>query len=223
MSIRLLLADDHSLVRSGLRFLLDSEPDFEVIGEAADGHEVLCRVRETLPQVVLMDLSMHGMNGFEASRRIAAEHPAVKILCVSMYSEGPLVAAALRGGASGYVVKSCPVDELLRAVRAVAAGLKYISPAVASSAIDELGRPRGAAPPSAFEILTPREREVLQLLAEGLRSKQIAARLRISVKTVGTYRERLLQKIGVDGVASLTRYAIAQGVTPSPGLLHPAR
>lgn len=216
MSFRVLLADDQALVRSGLRSLLEAQPDIEVIGEAGDGWEVLREARARQPQVVLLDLSLQGMNGFEVARRIVQELPAVKILCVSKYSEGPLVAEALRAGISGYVLKSCSVDELLRALRAVVAGLKYVSPAVTSRLVEELGRTRGAEPLSAFEVLTPREREVLQLLAEGLRTKQIASRLKLSVKTVGTYRERLLRKIGVDNLAGLTRYAIAQGLTPPP-------
>jgi DNA-binding NarL/FixJ family response regulator len=211
--------DDHALVRSGIRALLESEPGFAVVGEAADGCAALRLARETAPGVVLMDLSMQGMNGFEATRRLTAELPALKVVCVSMYTERPFVTAALRGGASGYVLKSSAVDELLTAVRTVAAGQVYLSPAVGAAVLAELRAPRGpsrGAPASAFELLTPREREVLQLLAEGLSSKQIAGRLEVSAKTVGTYRERLMGTLAIDSVAGLTRYAIAQGLTPPP-------
>jgi DNA-binding NarL/FixJ family response regulator len=217
MSIRILLVDDHKLFLAGLRGVLKAEPDMEVIAEASDGRSAVKAARKERPDVVVMDLSMPDMNGVEATRQITAELAGVKVLCLSMHSEEQLVEAALKAGATGYVLKDCDVEELIRAVRALAANGVYLSPAIGATVLEAYKRGESGDEVSAFSLLTPREREVLQLIAEGHSTPEIAERLGLSGKTVGTYREHLMEKLDIHSVAGLTKYAIRAGLTSSTG------
>ncbi len=215
LSGRILLADDHSLFLNGLRALLERQPGLEVVGEAMDGRNAVTAALEKLPDVVIMDVSMPIMNGIEATRRITSELPAVKVLCLSMHAEARFVEGALEAGAAGYVLKECALEELLTAIRAVTGGQTYLSPAIAGTVVEALKTQRTRSHPSVFALLSEREREVLQLLAEGDSAKEIAARLNLSVKTVGTYRERMMTKLDIHSLAGLVKYAIQEGLTSS--------
>jgi DNA-binding NarL/FixJ family response regulator len=213
MSIRVLLADDHEIVRDGIRALLDDEPGIEVVGEARDGNEALRRVRETAPDVVVMDVTMPGMNGIDATREICAAQPETKVLFLSMHSENHYVTRVFDAGAAGYLLKECALNELVRAIRSVSSGQVYVSPAVAGAVVEafRLGMPeRGT---SALSALTAREREVLRLIADGLSTREIADRLQVSHKTVGTHRERIMHKLDLHSIAELTKFAIREGLT----------
>ncbi len=210
-SVRVLLADDHQLFLEGLRALLGEQPGIVVVGEAANGRQAVAAARNLEPQIVVMDLSMPGMNGIEATRRIVRELPDVKVICLSMHSEARFVEAALEAGAAGYLLKDCASDELLSAVETVSAGKTYISPSIAGLVVTALrSRERQS---TAFTLLTQREREVLQLLAEGHSTKEIAEHLGVSIKTVGTHREHIMQKLDIHSIAGLTKYAIGEGLT----------
>ncbi|MEE8583468.1 MAG: response regulator transcription factor [Acidobacteriota bacterium] len=217
MSIRILLVDDHEVFLDGLRALLDRQPDMEVVGDAKGGRRAVRLARQTLPQVVVMDASMPGLNGFEATRQIVAEVPEVKVLCLSMHSEERFVLAMLDAGASGYLLKECALEELVRAVRSVAANQVYLSPGIAGIVVEACRAGQHQDRASAFSLLTAREREVLQLIAEGHATKEIAAQLYLSVKTIGTHREHLMDKLKIHSVAGLTKYAIRQELTSSRG------
>ncbi len=209
---RIVLADDHELVRSGLRALLERQGDLAVIGEVGDGRDAVRSARELRPELVVMDVEMPGLNGIEATRQIAVENGGVKVLCLSMHSSPRFVEAAFEAGAAGYLLKDSATDELALAVRTVLAGRTYVSPAVAGAAVGPYRRP-GPAVASAFTVLTGREREVLQLLAEGCSTRKIASRLSLSPKTVYSHREQMMEKLGIHSVAELTRYAIQEGLT----------
>ncbi len=212
MSIRIVLADDHDIFVAGLRALLETQPDMDVIGDAQDGPDAVKIVIDKQPHVVLMDVSMPGMNGIEATRQILAKRPRTRVLCLSMHSEQRFVSAVLEAGASGYLLKECALEELIRAVRTVVGGQTYLSPSVASSVVADYTEHRRAEE-TAFSVLTDRERQVLQLLAEGHSAKAIAGRLHVSVKTVGTHREHVMRKLDIHSVAGLTKYAIREGLT----------
>ena len=209
--IRVLLADDHDLFRAGLRVLLQDLGGFEVVAEAGDGREALRLLGEHRPDVVLMDLMMPGLNGLEATARVAREFPAVRVLVLSMNAAEEFVLPAVRAGASGYVLKNARPAELEQAIRAVARGETYLTPAVAGHLIDDYRR-RTTGEPDSLEKLTPRQREVLQLVAEGHSTKEIARRLGVSVKTVETYRSQLMDALDIHDIAGLTRYAIRKGL-----------
>jgi two-component system NarL family response regulator len=213
MSIRVLLADDHQMLRDGLRAVLALEDDVEVVGEANDGHSAVEMAGRLAPDVVLMDIGMSGLNGVDATRRIKAEHPNVNVIALSTYSDKRYVLSMLEVGASGYVLKAAAVDEMCRAVRAVAEGKRYLSPEVAGVVVD--ARFQAPAEPDAPlpSTLGPREREVLQLLAEGHSSPEIARRLHIAASTVETHRRNIMRKLNVHSVAELTKYAIREGLT----------
>ena len=213
MSVRIVLADDHQIMRDGLAALLEKQREMEVLGQASDGRQVVQAARDLRPDVVIMDVSMPGMNGIEATRRITAELPQVKILCLSFQSDKRLVLAVLEAGASGYLLKDCAFDELVTAIRTVMANQTYLSPAIAGTVVDGYKALHPEAQPSAFTQLTEREREIVQLLAEGLSTKEIAVRLQLSVKTVGTHREHLMAKLHLHSLAELTKYAIKEGLT----------
>lgn len=213
MSIRILLADDQAIVRSGLRALLEREPGFDVVGEARNGREALQLARERAPDVVITEITMPGMNGLEAACRITSELPGVRVLCLSVHAEESLVVEMLRAGASGYVLKDCTLEELTHAIRAVIARQIYISPAVGAAVVAGLKHHgNGQQEIPVLSRLTHREREVLQLLAEGRSTKQIAAWLGVSAKTVGTHREHLMHKLEINSVAGLTKYALRNGL-----------
>jgi DNA-binding NarL/FixJ family response regulator len=211
MALRLLLADDHPIFRAGLRSLLAARPDVEIVAEVEDGLSAVEAARTQQPDVVVIDVSMPGMNGLEATRRITAERPGVKVLCLSMHKDPHFVQAALRSGARGYLLKECALEELVGAIHAVAAGQLYVSPGLADSVLE--GYRAEGDERSALSRLTSREREVLQLLADGHAAVDIAARLHVSVKTVGSHREHLMQKVGTDSLAGLTKFAIREGLT----------
>lgn len=213
--IRILLADDHALMRAGLRKLLESAPGFEVVAEAANGREVVRLARELVPDVVLMDIAMPELNGFEATTRIArSDHP-VPVLILSMHATEQYVLEALRAGAAGYVLKDSAVEELERAIRSVIRGERYLAPAVSKHVLDDYLRLlRGDAGPEASKppALTPRQREILQLIAEGRSTRAIAEKLHLSVKTVETHRAQIMQRLNIFDVAGLTRYAVRAGM-----------
>jgi DNA-binding NarL/FixJ family response regulator len=211
VSTRIVLADDHQLMRQGLRGLLDREPDMEVVGEADGGRSALALVAELAPNVVIMDVAMPDLNGVEATRKIVAGFPGVRVIALSMHADKRFVAGMLKAGASGYLLKDCAFAELAGAVRTVAAGQVYLSPGIAGLVAEEFaGR---FAPDRPGSPLTGREREVLQLIAEGQATKQIAVRLGLSVKTVETHRRQMMDKLGLHSVAELTKYAIREGLT----------
>lgn len=197
-----MVADDHKIMRDGLRTLIEKEPGMEVVGDAEDGREALKRVRELKPDVVIMDVTMPNLNGIEATRQIAANLPEVKVIALSMHNDRLFVERMLLAGASGYLTKDCALEELARAIRTVTDDKTYLSPNVAGVVIDGYKKlrmsPEGS---SAFFLLTPREREVLQLLAEGKSTKQTAAALHVSVKTVETHRRQIMIKLGMKSIA----------------------
>ena len=213
-AIRVLLADDHDLVRAGLRSLLQSINGIEVIGEAADGREAIRLLEELRPDVVLMDVMMPGLNGLEATERIVKEYPSVRVIILSMNAAEEFVLQAIRAGASGYLPKNAKTAELEQALRSVAAGQTYLSPAVSGHVIEDSKR-RMETDESAKNPLTPRQREVLQLVAEGKSTKQIAKKLGISVKTVEMNRSQIMDALDIRDIAGLTRYAIRMGIVSS--------
>ncbi|MHC4618464.1 MAG: response regulator [Planctomycetota bacterium] len=213
MTIRILLADDHKITRQGLRSLLEKEPDMQVVAEAEEGRTAVRLVSEIQPHVVIMDVSMPDLNGMEATRQITNESPDVKVIALSMHSDNLFATEMLKSGASGYLLKDCAFEELARAIRTVVAGKTYLSPTISSVVVDDYLHRLSKADFSASEILTSREREVLQLLAEGKSTKQIALKLHISAKTVETHRRQIMDKLDIYSVAELTKYAIRKGFT----------
>lgn len=216
MTVRVLLAEDHLLVRAGIRALLGGVADIEVVGEVTSGTEVLQAVEDLSPDVVLMDISMQGMNGLEATRRLADDRPDVRVIMVSMHASEDYVARALKAGARGYLTKASAAQELERAVRAVMAGQQYIDSHVSPAALESYLRRLGEEGREA-DVLTARQREILQLIAESLGTKEIAHRLGVSTKTVETHRKLLMERLNIHDVAGLVRYAIRTGVVSSDG------
>jgi len=206
-----LLADDHKLVRAGIRSFLERLPDIEVVGETSDGREALRLTDEQRPRIVLMDIAMPLLNGLEATRRLAKTFPEVSVIILSSYSDEEHVYQALRAGASGFLVKGAAIEELELAIRAVARGETYLSSPISKPLIMEYVR-RNSLDLDATERLSPRQIEVLQLIAEGQSMKQIALGLSISVKTVETHRAAVMNRIGVRDVAGLVRYAVKTGL-----------
>ena len=212
MAIEILIADDHLILRQGLRALLRGHSDMRIVAEAGDGAEAVRLAAEASPQVVVMDVSMPGLNGVEATRQILARMPHAKVIILSLYSaDWPLIAEAFRAGATGYIPKEASVDELVTAIRTVVQDKVYISPTAQDAAIEALRRPDADTSPR--RLLTPREREVLRHLADGNAMKQIAVHLDVSVKTVETHRRQIMDKLGLHSVAELTKYAIRQGIS----------
>jgi len=211
--IRVLIADDHTLVRAGIRGLLQRLPDVEVVGEAGEGHEVL-RLAEVLqPDIVLMDIGMPGLNGLEAAARLATLGKSIRVIILSMHNSEEYVIRALRGGCVGYLLKGAAVSELEVAVRAVGRGEVYLSPAVSKQVVDYVTRTAGATGP--LDALTPRQREILQLVAEGNTSKEIAARVGVSVKTVEAHRAQIMERLDMHDLAGLVRFAVRVGLVTS--------
>jgi DNA-binding NarL/FixJ family response regulator len=203
-----LLADDHVLVREGLRALLTKEADIQVVAEAGDGREAIQLARETRPDVAALDLSMPLLNGLEAARQMAAREQGPRAILLTVHAEDRYVLEAIRAGVRGYVLKKQAAADLVRAIREVSAGGVYLSPGISAAVIEAVRSPRAPAE----EPLTAREREVLQLVAEGKTTKEIAVLLGVSVKTADAHRTRLMQKLAIHDIASLTRYAIRQGI-----------
>ena len=213
MSIRILLADDHKITREGLRSLLEKEQDMDVVAEAENGRTAVRLAHKLLPNMVIMDVTMPDLNGVEAARQIVGRVPNVKIIALSMHSDSLFVTEMLRSGASGYLLKDCAFNELALAIRAVASGKTYLSPSISGVVVEDYLHRLTKTNSSSSEILTDREREVLQLMAEGKSTKQIALKLSISVKTVETHRRQIMNKLDIHTVAELTKYAIRKGLT----------
>jgi len=213
MSIRIVLADDHALVRHGIGQALQQEQGMEIVGQASDGRSTITMARELVPDVVVMDISMPDLNGIDAAREIRKETPDVKVVALSMHTTLKHITEMFRAGAAGYLLKGCDFAELVRAIRTVADGKTYISPSISTAFVTDLLHTEEQTRPTAFSFLTQREREVLQLLSEGKTTKQIAIRLHISPKTVEAHRLRLMNKLEIDNVAQLTKYAIREGLT----------
>lgn len=212
MGTRIVLADDHALVRQGFRALLSSISDFEVVGEAGNGREALRLIRTLAPQVVLMDVAMPELNGLDATAHAMREWPQLKVIIVSMHASEAYVIEALRAGAAGYLLKNADADELERAIRAVVRGERYLAPSVSQHVIDRFLRTEGGTQAGDESGLSARQREVLQLIAEGRSTREIAERLNLSVKTVETHRAQLMQRLEIFEVAGLTRYALRIGL-----------
>jgi len=213
MDVKILLVDDHDMVRSGLRVLLEKEPGLRVVGEASDGRKAVKMVHELSVDVVVMDLRLPDLNGIEAARQTIAARPGIKVIGLSGVGDERSAVEMLRAGASGYVVKDSAFEELVTAIDTVMKGDVFISPSVAGLFLGDYLNRGDRAKDSAFSVLSPREREVLQLIAEGKATKQVAAQLSVSVKTAETHRRNLMEKLNVDNVAELTKYAIREGLT----------
>lgn len=213
MGVKVLIADDHQIVRQGLRTLLEKQPDIRVVAEADDGRATVRLVREVDPDVVIMDVAMPDLNGIEATRQIISEFPKVKVIALSMYADRRFVVNMLKAGASGYLLKECAFEELVRAIRLVLTHKTYLSPGVTDIVVKDYVQGAPPAEPSVFSVLSPREREVLQLMAEGKSTNQIADCLHVSVKTIETHRQQVMHKLNIHSVAELTKYAIREGLT----------
>lgn len=217
MSCRIILADDHTIVRHGLSKLLEQEEDIEIVAETRDGRSTVELARELSPDLLIMDIGMPDLNGIDATRQILRESPKVKILALSMHSSKNFVIEMLKAGASGYLLKECALEELITAVRAVMAGKTYLSPSITDVVVENYVRCSSDGKSTAFSVLSQREREVLQLMTEGKTTKQVARCLHISPKTVEGHRLRIMDKLNIDNIAQLTKYAIQEGLTsPEP-------
>ena len=210
--IRVILVDDHALVRQGFRRILEDDPGFAVIGEAGSAQEGVALARQTRPDVVLMDMSMPDANGIHAAREILRDRPETRVLVLSMYSDAQYVRSALDAGVSGYILKSALETDLTRAVRAVAGGQQYLSPELSHVLIRALREKQDKPEPDAFDKLTQREKQVLQLIAHGKSNKEIAAILNLSVNTVAVHRANLMSTLGVHKAAELVLYAVRKGL-----------
>lgn len=216
MMVRVCLADDHAVVRDGLRMLLDAQPDIEVVGEASNGRDAIRLAKKLRPDMVILDVAMPELNGIEAAEKIHTLDPTIGIIILSMYSTKEHIFRALKAGASGYLLKESAASELLTAIRTVSGGRRYLSRKVSDEVVQGFLYPEvreGIETP--LERLSSREREILQLVAEGKSSAEIGQTLFLSPKTVDTYRSRLMQKLGINDIAGLVRFAIQHGIIPA--------
>ena len=211
-TLKVVLAEDHSLVRGGLRALLEQLPDVTVVGEAADGREALKLVKEKLPHILVMDVAMPNLNGIEATRKAVQDFPNVRILILSMHANEAYILQALRAGASGYMLKDAAMTELEFAIRTVAKGETYLSPAVSKQVVQNLLRDEPGSNSDPTQLLTARQREVLQLIAEGKNTKEIAFTLGTSIKTIETHRSHIMERLDIHDVVGLTHFAIRWGI-----------
>jgi two-component system, NarL family, response regulator NreC len=211
--VRIVIADDHTIMRSGLRLLLEREPDFVVVGEAGDGRAATEAVEQHSPDVVVLDIAMPNLNGIEAAARITASHPKTAIIILSMHSDETYVLRALRVGARGYLLKDSAESDLIAAVRTVMKGRTFFSPAISNMLVEDYIRAiRERGVDDSYELLTSRERELLQLVAEGKTTKEIAAELSLSASTVDTHRGNIMRKLNVNSLAELVLYATRRGI-----------
>jgi len=213
MSLKILLADDHMIVRRGLSILLNNEQDMEVVAQAENGQAAVELAAKLSPDIVVMDIAMPDLNGIEAARRILARNPAIHIIALSVHSEKQFVVEMFRAGASGYILKDCAFEELTQAIHAVTKNRKYLSPAIAHIVLEGCLRHESRSASSAYALLTPRERQVLQLLSEGWKTRNIAAYLKVSTKTVESHRLHIMRKLNLHNIAGLTKYAVREGLT----------
>jgi DNA-binding NarL/FixJ family response regulator len=210
---RVLLADDHILIRAGLRLVVEQQPEFTVVGEAADGRQAVALAESLKPDIVVMDIGMPGLNGIEACRQIRESLPDTQVVMLSMHSDEGYVLRALKAGARAYLLKDSAEADLARAIRAASEGKSFFSPAVGKVLLEDYMRKlQRTGAEDSYELLTPREREILQLVAEGQSSKKIAGLLHLSVYTVETHRARLMQKLNLRGVPELILYAVRKGI-----------
>ena len=213
MQLNVMIADDHQIVRQGLRALLEREPDLRIAAEVNNGREALAAAESQPIDLAIMDVSMPGLNGIEATRKLLATTPRMKVIGLSMHTDRRFVSEMLKAGAAGFVSKDSAFEELVQAIRTVQSGQVYLSPSAAGVVVDDYVRQSGQPEASAFSSLTTREREVLQLMAEGRSTKQIAMDLGVSTKTVETHRRQIMEKLDLYSVAELTKYAIREGLT----------
>ena len=215
MKIKIILVDDHKILREGICSLVKGFPDMEVVGEAADGRAALKLVEDLSPDVVIMDISMPELNGIDATRQITAKHPGVKVIALSMHYDKQFVSEIFKAGASGYLLKDCAFDEMEHAIRVVIDNKTYINPQIASLVVESLVNQPAATTTNTqtFSLLTKREKEILQLIAEGNSTKQIASQLSVSAKTIESHRRQVMGKLNIRNVAELTKYAIREGIT----------
>ena len=213
MAVRILLADDHGVVRKGLRFILDRQPGIEVVGEAADGREAVRLAEATSPDLVIMDIAMPLLNGIEATSQMLKRNPAIGVIILSMHSDEDYLLSALNAGAKAYLLKESAEDDLLRAIQAVMRGMPFFSPEIARTMLEDYIRflqQRNLQ--DSYDLLTEREKEVLQLLAEGKANKEVAAILNVSVYTIDTHRMHLMQKLNLHNTAEIVLYAVRKKI-----------
>jgi two-component system response regulator NreC len=211
--IRIIVADDHAVMRRGLRLILEQQKDFEVLGEANDGREAIGMVESLKPDVAVLDITMPNLNGIEAARQISAKHPRVAIIILSMHADEGYVLRALKAGARGYLLKESPEGDFIQAVRAVSEGKAFFSPAVSRMLVEDYVRQlQDKDIEDSYELLTSREREILQLIAEGKSNKDVANMLNLSPYTVETHRSNILEKLSLHSVPELILYAVRKGV-----------
>lgn len=213
VTIKVLLADDHKIVREGIFYILDREEDIDVVGQAEDGKSTVQMALKLLPDVILMDMGMPEMNGIEATGQIIAELPQCRVIILSMYSDKRFVTQALKVGAKGYILKGCASGELVQAIRAVANDEMYICSEILEVIVDNYVKESPGEIAKTTVELSPREREVLMLIADGKNTKEIAAIINIGIKTVETYRQQLMNKLNIFNIAVLTKYAVREGLT----------
>jgi DNA-binding NarL/FixJ family response regulator len=213
MRIRIVLADDHKITRQGLLNMLKDQKDMEVIGEAENGHGAVKLAKELSPNVVIMDVSMPDLNGISATRRIVSESSSSKVIGLSMHSDKRFVKGMFEAGASGYLLKDCAFEELVQAIQAVANNRVYLSPSIASIMVEEVLKSPSEKENSKVALLTDREREIVQLLAEGKSTKDVAFRLNLSIKTIESHRRRIMERLEIQSIAELTKFAIKEGLT----------
>ena len=213
MKVRIIIADDHRILREGLCALLAKQQDFQIVAGAADGRTAFRLTRKLSPDVVVMDVNMPELNGIEATRQIITDNPSIKVIALSMYSEKQFIVEMLQAGASGYILKDCALEDLVNAIYTVMRGQIYLSPGIATSMLKDYLCQSPKVGFSAFSTLTGRQREVLQLIAEGKTTKEIASILHVSTKTIETHRQQIMKKLNSHSIAELTKYAIREGIT----------
>ncbi len=212
MKIKILLADDHKLIKDGLRALIANEEDMEVMVDALNGRDAVSLAKVYNPDIIIMDINMPDLNGIDATRMILEENPDIKIIALSIHSTTTFVKEMLKAGVSAYLVKHCAYEELAKAIRIVMKGRRYLSSEIVGVVMDDYVLNSPSNKDTVFSTLTPREREILQLVAEGLKSDHIADRLFISAKTVSSHRRKIMKKLNLNSIAELTRYAISEGL-----------